>query len=149
MTTIKGISILGFLAVIVFGVMSMTAAPITKSKEQVYSDLTAQINYEISHGETKHGGDSELARSCIKKYGADLTYSRDDTRRITLCLITDGKVGLAVQVVEKIQGKWQELTAFCNWDVTTIEAAIGFAEQDMGKYGMFTFVKEVWKYLFH
>jgi hypothetical protein len=145
----------GFILVVLAGLflMSAVSTPQTltaqKTKEQIYSDLSAQISYDLSHGDSKHGEDADIARTCIEKYGADLTYARDDVRRIQICLITDGKVGIAVQVLEKIQGKWQELTSFCNWDITTIQEVAGFVEEDMGKYGWITYVKEIWKGMIH
>jgi hypothetical protein len=152
---LKTLGIGGFILVILAGFFLMSAVSTPqiqtsqKTKEQIYSELSAQISYELSHGPSKHEGDSELARSCIEKYGADLTYAKDDMRRIQICLITDGKVGIAIQVLEKIQGKWQELTSFCNWDITDINTVIGFVEEDMGKYGWITYVKEIWKGLIH
>jgi len=105
----------------------------------------------LSHGVAKHGNDALSTRDCMDKNGVDMAYFKTDNRKIQLCFIglnNDGSFKeLGIRVVEKIKGKWQELTAFTNKDITTFDQAIRFAESDMGKYGYLDYIKDIWKVL--
>lgn len=109
--------------------------------------------YSISHAVPKHQQDAIQARSCLEKFGPDVIYSPlgNDARRIKLCLIPPGepgKKGTAIQVWEKILGQWKELTGFIDESITTEDALISWAEQDMGKYGWWAYAKESIKQAF-
>jgi hypothetical protein len=93
------------------------------------------ISFNVSHGDIKHLSDAELARQCNKL--PDLRYEKIEAtkgdKRINLCLID--KVGLGIQVLAKIGGKWEEITSYINHQILTPEELISYAESDMGKYG--------------
>ena len=102
----------------------------------------------ISHGVAKHRMDAVLTRNCLDKYGIDFSYFKTDTRNVQLCLIEpkeDGFYALGIRVLEKINGKWEELTAYVNRNITTIDGAIDYMEVDMGKYGYVSFIRDVYK----
>lgn len=102
----------------------------------------------LSHA-TKHRGDAITTRNCIDKNGVDLSYFKTDTRNVQLCFIgldATGKfTALGIRVLEKINGKWEELTSYMNRDITTLEGAVGYADMDMGSYGYISFVKDAYK----
>jgi hypothetical protein len=102
----------------------------------------------ISHATTKHNEAAIVARNCIDRHGMDMFYFKSDDRGVQLCFINLNGTSfefLGIRVLEKINGKWEELTAYINEDVTTVDQAISFAEQDFGRYGWIDYVKTCWK----
>jgi hypothetical protein len=103
----------------------------------------------ISHAAIKHGVDAMSTNLCLDKNGADLIYNKTDTRKVQLCFIGLDESGkfkkLGIRVLEKISGKWEEITRFSNDNITNVNDAVGFAENDMGKYGWIDYVKDSWK----
>lgn len=103
---------------------------------------------KVSHAD-KHKEEAVITQNCIDKNGADIIYEKSEDRKVQLCFIDlnkDGTFkGLGIRVLEKIKGEWQELTAYIEENITTVEQAIGYADVDKGKYGMINFVKDSWK----
>lgn len=98
--------------------------------------------YAVSHAVEKHKEEAIATRDCIDRGGADIVYFKTDDRAVQLCLIP-GR-GLGIRPMEKIKGVWQELTGYINQDVTSIDGALGYAEQDMGKYGWISYIKQIY-----
>jgi hypothetical protein len=101
----------------------------------------AAINIGVwSHAEIKHKDEALLARNCLDKNGPNIIYNKSDTRKVRLCLMPD-KSGLAIQVLDLIDKKWEEITAYVNPSVDDLNGALGYAEEDMGKYGWIAWQK--------
>lgn len=100
---------------------------------------------EIDHA-NKHGLDAELAEKCFNSKGTDLTYDKLGDKKIDLCLTEEG---LAIRVCAKkgLFG-WCQITEYFDRNIKTIEDAIGYAEQDKGDYGTWSYLKDCWRQSF-
>jgi hypothetical protein len=114
--------------------------------------FTLTCGTAISHALTKHKEDAIAARDCIDKNGPDFTYvkSLDEDRKVQLCFIglnpvTSTFQRLAIRVLQRMKdGSTEEITAYTNSEVTTIEKAIEYIEVDAGKYGFIDYIKPIW-----
>jgi hypothetical protein len=99
----------------------------------------------VSHALTKHYEDSIVAQYCLDNHPElKLTVVKPDNnnRKVELCLIPgeNGFTGMAIRVMEKIDGKYEELTKYVNWDIKTIEGLIAYAESEACNWGWFSFI---------
>jgi len=97
----------------------------------------------------KHGAEVVThVENCIKNNHSDLAYSKENNKRVELCLLPEG--GVAIRVSALKNGVWQRITSFINDNVKCIEDAVAFAENDMGcgNDGYFTYLKDCWKEMF-
>jgi hypothetical protein len=94
----------------------------------------------LSHGNEKHKDEAATARECFDKNGHDVVYKKSDTRAVRLCLLPKNE-GMAIQVVERINGAWEEITAYIDRNYISMEEALGYADTDKGTYGMILFTK--------
>jgi hypothetical protein len=113
--------------------------------------FTLTCGTAISHAVSKHKEDALAARDCIDKQGADFTYVKGDNenRKVQLCFIdldpvTNTFKRLAIRVVEKFGNSTEELTAYTNKEITTLEKAIEYIEMDAGRYGFIDYIKPCW-----
>jgi hypothetical protein len=114
--------------------------------------FTLTCGTAISHAVSKHQEDALAARDCIDKQGVDFTYVKGDNedRKVQLCFIDlDPVTGtfkrLAIRVVQKIGNSTEELTAYTNKEITTLQKAIEYIELDAGKYGFIDYIKPCWQ----
>ena len=112
----------------------------------VNSAKVSAIEYDITHGMDKHGvTQQELADKCFENSNLKLTYAKsfNEDRRVNLCLSLNNY--LAIQVLEKIGGKWHEITKYVNFNLTSIDDMIDYFVTDSGKYGYITYLSDIMK----
>jgi hypothetical protein len=124
----------------ILALLAVTAFFVLAAKNGNLVNDVQNISMTISHAEAKHGEDAVEARQCFENgHGADVYYYKTDTRSVGLCVIP-GK-GLAIRVFEKINQKWEEITAYIKEGEFTKDAALSFADNDMGTYGYISYIK--------
>ena len=95
----------------------------------------------------KHGAEVVAAvEVCINKQHPDITYAKENNKRVELCLLPEGGTGIRVSALK--DGQWQRITSFINDNIKNINDCIGFADEDMGRDGVYTYIKDCWKSLF-
>jgi hypothetical protein len=128
-------------------IVEINGIRMTKSAFDEQSNIL-QIGYTYSHATFKHMSDLELADKCLSNSKYKLTYEKGNfletlfgDRRINLCL-EPGKF-IVIQVIEKINGHWEEITKYIDENYKTIEDMEAYALNDMGKYGYYTYIAKI------
>lgn len=100
----------------------------------------------ISHAVSKHSLDAVIAKNCFDKYGNSIVVVKpeNNNRRIELCLLPDDNglfKGMAIRVSEKVDGYFQEITRYMDYNIKTINGMIDYAECEAGSWGWLDFIK--------
>jgi len=79
-----------------------------------------QVDYRPSvHATVKHGIWADRVRQCIDNGGTQQIWLRpDDNRWLRLCEVNPGYWG--IQVLEKVNEKWEEVTAYVRQRPTSL-----------------------------
>jgi hypothetical protein len=126
--------------------LSNVSMKVDTTSWHVDSAKVSAIEYDIEHALEKHGPEQEaLAEKCFNESNLKFTYAKsfNEDRRVNLCLNMGNF--LAIQVVEKIGGKWHQITKYCNFDLKTIDDMIDYFVVDSGKYGYITYLSDAMK----
>lgn len=76
----------------------------------VMAVAAVSVGTSISHA-FQHGADALMVQQCLDHKGhSSLWVNPYNDHYIRVCELDDGRVGL--QVVKKVKGKWEEVTAF-------------------------------------
>lgn len=76
----------------------------------VMLSVAGGVGQSISHA-FKHGADAEAVHQCLNRNGhSSLWMNPYNEHYLRVCDLPDGRAGL--QVVKKVRGKWEEITAF-------------------------------------
>jgi hypothetical protein len=89
--------------------------------------LLATIGLSISHAEARHGSDALTVRNCLENNGPDLIFD-NPTRgtKMVVCYLDDNHYG--IQIIRKVNGKWEEVTAFIRRNAKSWDDLLDWAE---------------------
>jgi hypothetical protein len=107
---------------------------------------------EISHAIQRHKEEAVIARTCIDQQGVDFIYRKwDDRIAVQLCFIQPDGNGnfskLAIRVLVKVGSKLEEITAYTDANITTLEKAVAFIDEEINTYGYISWIKPCWRTL--
>jgi hypothetical protein len=90
----------------------------------IHDELNQDIQAK-SHAAEKHSADAVAVRQCLDDYGSmHIFFNPNSKRYANICFMPDGKYG--IRIVEEVNGKMQEVTAFVKEKLKTW--------QQMGRY---------------
>lgn len=80
----------------------------------------AGVGLAVSHGIEKHGQYAAAVHSCINRGGTIQQWHNPDTGRFArVCQI--GPELFGIQIIDQIDGQWEEITAFIKRKMTRLE----------------------------
>jgi hypothetical protein len=98
---------------------------------------TLEISFDFSHAEKKHLSDAEIVRrACENSLLLSMKIEEED-KIVKWCKIDPETIG--IQVVKKIRGIWQEITAY-KISQTTIEKVL--LNEDLDRFDYITFITD-------
>lgn len=85
----------------------------------IIAALLIVVGLSVSHGFERHGQYAIAVRNCISNGGTIQRWHNPETGRIArICQLEETVFG--IQIIEKIDGKWQEITAFVKRKMTRL-----------------------------
>jgi len=85
-----------------------------------FAPVLGQVVTDYSHGELKHGPAALTVRQCIDQNGPMQVWQNPaNGRQARVCELAPGLFG--VQIIEQVNGKWQELTSFAKSKMSCID----------------------------
>ena len=86
----------------------------------LFAPVLGQVITDYSHGELKHGTAALTVRQCIDQNGPLQVWQNPQSgSQARICELAPGLFG--IQIIEKFQGKWQELTSFTKSKMNCID----------------------------
>lgn len=111
---VLGIAVLVSMMLIPQSIRNMPGEAIASLVSQV------EIAMDYSHAAPRHGIAATAADQCFQDHGVYETWSNPKTgRQVNICHVPDGK--WFVQIIEQINGRWEEVTKFAKDKMTSYE----------------------------